>query len=109
MLEPAAQPLPPKPPDLPAVGTRLFYAEDEDNEAFYATVTKHRLSKRAVPGQWIVEFCGDDDGEWAGAMGRHLQLQSPPLRNGWLGSRKDGSESELAGLKLQKKNRKNGP
>ena len=78
-----------KPPDLPAVGTRLFYVEDADNEAFFATVTRQHPSREAAPGQWVVQYrSGDYDGEdydiktvMAGAMGCHLQLQSPQLQN----------------------------
>ena len=59
----------PKPPDLPAVGTRLLYIESEDCEAFFATVTEHRLSTKAAPGQWVVKYCsdgydGEDDNGW---------------------------------------------
>ena len=58
-MTPAAQPKPPKRPDLPAVGTQLFYAESEDCEAFVATITKQQLSRKTVPGQWIVEYHSD--------------------------------------------------
>ena len=62
MLERSAQPLLLKPPDLPAVGTRLLFAlYDDSDDGGYATVTRHELSRRDKPGQWRVRFHWDHD------------------------------------------------
>ena len=69
------KPKQPKPADLPAIGTRLFFPEDADNEAFFTTVTRHRfgLVKDRAEWQWALELRKDDGTyghcwDWAAAV-----------------------------------------